>query len=73
MADVTAAKTHMIIAIVVIIMGAAYLIFLAATWTQLQHDRRASFARVDEILDRFPKAEVVKSEVVKDAADASTE
>lgn len=58
MADTGAVKTHMIIAIVVVVMGAAYLVFLAATWKQLQDDRRASFSKVDAILDRIQKSEV---------------
>lgn len=53
-----------IVAMVVIVaIGVAYLLFLAATWTQLQRDRTAAFAKVDEILDRIPREKVIPGEV----------
>jgi hypothetical protein len=63
MADNMVARTHLIVMLVVVAMGAAYLIFLAATWNELQKHRAASFAKIDAILDRMPPA---KTEVAKD-------
>ena len=63
---VEAIKLAPVVAMVVIVaIGVAYLLFLAATWTQLQRDRTSAFAKVDEILDRIPTKNV-PGEVVAD-------
>lgn len=44
----------MIAIVIIVAIGVAYLLFLAATWHQLQTDRSASFAKIDKLLDRIP-------------------
>lgn len=47
-----AAKMYPVVAVTVMLaIGVAYMIFLVSTWSQLQHDRTARYARIDEILD----------------------
>jgi len=40
---------------IMLAMFTAYMIFLTFTWQQLQNDRRAAFAKVDDLIDRLPK------------------
>lgn len=37
---------------VMVVAGVAYLLFLAFTWSQLQHDRSARYSKVDELIDK---------------------
>jgi hypothetical protein len=40
---------------IMIAVGVAYFVFLAATWNQFQSDRRMRDTKLDELLDRLPK------------------
>lgn len=49
-------KLTPIVAMVAIgVLVGAYLIFLYGTWNQYQNDRAARDAKIDELLDKFPK------------------
>lgn len=41
--------------IALVAMFVAYMIFLVYTWQQLQRDRSAAMAKVDNLLDRMPR------------------
>lgn len=50
-------KLTPVIAMVAIgVLVGAYLLFLYASWNQFQTDRAARDAKIDELLDRLPKA-----------------
>lgn len=40
-----------------VILAAAYIIFLARTWNAFQSDRQNREAKINELLDRLPKKE----------------
>jgi hypothetical protein len=53
-------KTVQVIAICCIItIGAAYLLFLYASWNQFQQDRATRDSKIDELLERIPKPKPV--------------
>lgn len=55
-------KITPIIAVMAIsLMAGAYLLFLYATWNQFQNDRASRDRKIDELLDRLPKAEGVNN------------
>lgn len=55
-AEITPRASVVIAMVVVSLAGLAYMVFLAATWNQYQQDRVSRDAKIDELLDRFPKA-----------------
>ena len=48
-------NTQLIAVIIMVAIGAAYLIFLSVTWQQLQLDRSRAMSKIDAMLDRMPK------------------
>lgn len=59
MTIVPTAMVPIVAMVVIVAIGVAYMIYLAATWAQFQRDRASAFARVDEILDRISAQQAV--------------
>lgn len=41
--------------VVILMIGAAYMIFLYASWNQFQNDRMTRDSKIDELLERIPR------------------
>lgn len=55
MPDINPSKLCFIAAGCMVIMVAAYVCFLTATWVQFQSDRNTRMEKIDELLDRIPR------------------
>lgn len=47
--------TPIVASIAIVVLVGAYCVFLYATWSQYQEDRKHKATALDELLDRMPK------------------
>jgi len=45
-----------VVPIVILVMAAAYLVFLAALWTRISRESSYRENKLDALLDKFPKS-----------------
>lgn len=55
------------------LVTAAYLVFLYGSWNQFQNDRAQRDAKIDELLDRFPRKEAPPVPATKDKVVSNTD
>lgn len=65
-------KFQLIAITVMVVAGAAYLVFLAASWNQMQADRVVRDRKINDLLDTLKPREDVKADD-KPAATVSNE
>lgn len=50
--------------VVILVIGAAYLVFLYASWNGFQQDRLTRDSKIDELLERIPRPKAARTEEV---------